>query len=140
MRASIPDFASRYLPECDDGNVQIFRDFVPKQAYNEMTNTFFLTCLVNSIFRADFLQLLQSDATIKKIIKESKRKFVLKVEKWITIFSQNLSGDCTLNDSEMMLKVRLNSSSDEILEARQCFIEMIAGLESGVKGVNSQIC
>jgi len=130
LRASIPDFNTRYLPACNDLNLQIFREFEPKQAYNQMTNTFFLTCFTNSVFRADLVQLLKNDEVFKRIIVESKRKFSLKVEKWITIFSKCLCGDNALNECELMLKVRLNSSSDEIYEARSCFIEMVARFEN----------
>jgi hypothetical protein len=130
MRGTIVDFNTRYLSQCDDTNIQIFSNFVPKQAYNEMTNTFFLTCLANTTFRADFYHLLQNDMLISRIVKESKKKFVLKVEKWITIFAQNLNGMSALEESRMMLKVRLNSSRDEILEARQCFLVMVEGLDS----------
>jgi hypothetical protein len=123
MKSQISDFDTRYLSSTNDLNTEIFNSLDPKKAYNLMTNKFYHLCFSNEVFKTDFLRLICDPAVIKSFISESKTKFARKIDGWIDVLTQNLSDLCSV-DEQASLKVRLNSSRDEIEEARLCFISI----------------
>jgi hypothetical protein len=135
MKCHIPDFSERYIASASGKNLEVFSNFDLKKAYNLMTNNFYDLCLSNDAFLADFLSFINNPAIINSIVSESKRKFTQKVDGWIDALSQSL-GDLCDDEDQSSLKVRLNSSRDEVEEARQWFLSVVSyrSGENGRKG------
>ena len=125
MKRAFPDLESRYLGCCNDRNRRVFEELGSKKAYNMMTNEFYQSCFENAAFNRDFADFLNDKKCIGDIVRESKRKFARKVDDWIEAFSEGVS-----NAEAASLKVRLNSSRDEIDEGRRCFLEYMSLVSS----------
>lgn len=124
IKSQIPDYESKYIAEATNKNLEIFRDLDMKKAYNLMTNNFYYLCFSNSAFKQDFLRLINDPLVISQLISESKKKFVRKIDGWIDVLAQNLNMMFSLDEEESSIKVRLNTSRDEIEEARRCFLDL----------------
>lgn len=122
MKLQIADFETKYIAESTDLNFDIFKTLDPKKAYNLMTNKFYQLCFSNQTFKEDFLRFINDPSVMSGIISESKKKFNRKIDDWIDMLAQNLNDMCILDEEEVSIKVRLNSSRDEIEEARLCFL------------------
>ena len=125
MKIVFPNLEVKYLSHCNERNKSIFENLNSKKAYNSMTNEFYQSCFENTVFSADFSAFLNNKTIISNVVRESKKKFTTKIDNWISIFAENLNDFDLIEGIGAALKVRLNSSRDEINEARRCFLEYI---------------